>query len=353
MPTIRKRGNRYQAQVRLKSKGVIVYEESATFDTQAAAKHWGVALERRLKTEGVDSHVNRTTTVKDLVLNWTEFKENIKPLSKGVQHSLKALMTAPFASKAVSALTARDIVTWGVELSKRGLNHATVLHHVMTLRSIYSSAAVTAGVDVSMVEMVKGCDSLKRLRIMAKSTSRERRITDDEIALLVGHLSNMNLSVPTDVYIKLAVALPRRREELLTMRWSDYTGKQIVLRDTKNPQRIRDEIVPVPPAARAIIDALPRYEGEDRIMPYKPESVSAAFQRAVKAVGLSDIRLHDLRHEGISRLFEQGLQIQEVALISGHTNWAMLKRYTHIKPNDVVEKLSVNSKRTQKDSAES
>jgi len=42
--------------------------------------------------------------------------------------------------------------------------------------------------------------------------------------------------------------------------------------------------------------------------------VSAAFQRAVRAVGLADIRLHDLRHEGISRLFDAGLGIQDVAL---------------------------------------
>ena len=42
----------------------------------------------------------------------------------------------------------------------------------------------------------------------------------------------------------------------------------------------------------------------------------------------------------ISRLFEQGLQIQEVAVISGHLSWNMLKRYTHLGRSAILEKLN-------------
>jgi len=38
-------------------------------------------------------------------------------------------------------------------------------------------------------------------------------------------------------------------------------------------------------------------------------------------VGVEDAVLHDLRHEAISRLFELGFEIQEVGMVSGHTNW--------------------------------
>lgn len=74
--------------------------------------------------------------------------------------------------------------------------------------------------------------------------------------------------------------------------------------------------------------------------PYRGASVSASFQRAAKLLELNDITLHDLRHEGISRLFEAGLSIPEVSLISGHTSWESLKRYTHIQPKHVLEKLA-------------
>ena len=308
-------------------------------------------MERKVKANGVEQHVRDSITVAELVKRWAVYKETVKPLSRGVAHSIKTIMLAPFATKAIAALTARDITAWGVAMSKNGLNHATILHHVMILRAVYASAPSVSGIQAPMVDIINGAESLKRLRVMAKSTPRERRVSDDELAMIVDYMEQQCLSVPTYDYVRLAIVLPRRRSELLTMRWSDYTGTQVLLRNTKNPNRVRDEIVPIPPDARDIIDALPRFEGEDRILPYKMESISAAFQRTVKAVGLADLRLHDLRHEGISRLFEAGLQIQEVSLISGHTNWAMLRRYTHIKPIDVVEKLSANSKRTQKDTA--
>ncbi|NCQ33515.1 tyrosine-type recombinase/integrase [bacterium] len=96
-------------------------------------------------------------------------------------------------------------------------------------------------------------------------------------------------------------------------------------------------MVPVPDRAAALIDALPRIDA--RILPYNPDSVSAAFDRACVKAGIEDLRFHDLRHEGISRLFAEGLEIQEVALISGHQSWTMLRRYTHITPEAVVEKL--------------
>lgn len=60
---------------------------------------------------------------------------------------------------------------------------------------------------------------------------------------------------------------------------------------------------------------------------------------ATDRVGLREIKFHTLRHEGTCRLFEVGLQIQEVALITGHLSWNMLRRYTHLKPENVLEKL--------------
>ena len=48
-----------------------------------------------------------------------------------------------------------------------------------------------------------------------------------------------------------------------------------------------------------------------------------------------DLHFHDLRHHALSILFEQGYSIQEVAIVSGHSSWDMLKRYTHIKPESL------------------
>ena len=52
-----------------------------------------------------------------------------------------------------------------------------------------------------------------------------------------------------------------------------------------------------------------------------------------------DLRLHDLRYEATSRFFEKGLNIMEVSAITGHKDLKMLKRYTHLKAEDLALKL--------------
>ena len=56
--------------------------------------------------------------------------------------------------------------------------------------------------------------------------------------------------------------------------------------------------------------------------------------------GIEDLHFHDLCHEAISRFFEMGLSMPEVALNSGHRDPRMLFRYTHIRAEYVAEKLS-------------
>jgi site-specific recombinase XerD len=46
-----------------------------------------------------------------------------------------------------------------------------------------------------------------------------------------------------------------------------------------------------------------------------------------------------LRHEATSLFFEKGLQIMEVASMTGHRSMQMLKRYTHLNPESFREKL--------------
>lgn len=64
-----------------------------------------------------------------------------------------------------------------------------------------------------------------------------------------------------------------------------------------------------------------------------------AWKRVVTRARLIDLRFHDLRHEAISRFFEKGLNVPEVALISGHRDPRMLFRYTHPRAEDVAAKL--------------
>jgi integrase len=53
--------------------------------------------------------------------------------------------------------------------------------------------------------------------------------------------------------------------------------------------------------------------------------------RACQLLDIVDLHFHDLRHDGVSRLFEIGRNIPQVAAASGHRSRASLKRYTHLR----------------------
>ncbi|WP_347349930.1 tyrosine-type recombinase/integrase [Mesorhizobium humile] len=63
---------------------------------------------------------------------------------------------------------------------------------------------------------------------------------------------------------------------------------------------------------------------------FNHKSVRTAFRRGCGDLDIRDLHFHDLRHEGTSRLFEAGFTIEQVALVTGHKDWKMLRRYTHL-----------------------
>ena len=75
--------------------------------------------------------------------------------------------------------------------------------------------------------------------------------------------------------------------------------------------------------------------GQGRVFPHNGRSVGTAFRRGCKELKIKDLHFHDLRHEATSRLFEANLSIERVALVTGHKDWRMLRRYTNLKPEDL------------------
>jgi len=114
----------------------------------------------------------------------------------------------------------------------------------------------------------------------------------------------------------------------------------LLIRDRKDPRRKNgnDQRIPLLDVsgydACAIIEEQRKFsEGNcGRIFPYNGKSVGTAFHRQCRELEIEDLHFHDLRHEGTSRLFEAGFFIEQVALVTGHKDWKMLRRYTHLKP---------------------
>jgi integrase len=140
---------------------------------------------------------------------------------------------------------------------------------------------------------------------------------------------------------RFALASGMRQDEICSLQIGDVDRqtRTVVIRDRKDPRNKEgnDQTVPLLPEAWAIVE--PLIEGRDAgsIFDARAASVSTAFTRACKALDppIDDLHFHDLRHRATAQFFRMGLDIPRVALLTGHKTWAMLRRYTSIKPADV------------------
>ena len=64
------------------------------------------------------------------------------------------------------------------------------------------------------------------------------------------------------------------------------------------------------------------------------------FNNACKKAGIDNFRFHDLRACFCTNALLSGMQIEQVAFLSGHKDWSQLKRYTRIKPEDLADKIN-------------
>ena len=135
----------------------------------------------------------------------------------------------------------------------------------------------------------------------------------------------------------IAVETGMRRGELLGLTWNDIYFNNMIARleMTKNGTP-RD--VPLSPKAIKTLKSLP-HEITGQVFPLTPIALRGLWRRACKRAGIGNLPFHDLRHEATSRFFEKGLNVMEVAAITGHNDLGMLHWHTHLRAEDLLKKL--------------
>lgn len=132
-----------------------------------------------------------------------------------------------------------------------------------------------------------------------------------------------------------------RQGEILGLRWEHINLKSRIahLPETKNGSK-RD--VPLSMKAReALIRMGVKTKGP--VFGYTKAGLKSTWRFMLIKLSIEDLHFHDLRHEAASRLFELGtLDVMEIAAITGHKSLSMLKRYTHLKAQRLVNKLEGN-----------
>jgi integrase len=191
-------------------------------------------------------------------------------------------------------------------------------------------------------------ESLKHRGLDTRSQERDREPTDDELKRLYAYWrSNDRQRIDMITLCQFALASGMRLSEICGLQVADVdaNARTVVIRDRKDPRNKsgNDQTVPLLAEAWAIVE--PRIRGRDRgkIFDARAASVSTGFTRACAELEIEDLHFHDLRHRATAQLFRMGLDIPRVALMTGHKTWAMLRRYTDIKPEDVHEALKLKA----------
>ena len=341
MASIRKQtSGSWRVQVRRKGRSV-----SENFVRYEDAKRWAVDAERQIDRGEAPtvSRVGKLKTFGDLVdLHISDMKAVGKAPGRSKEATLKMLKRDLGLLNMVE-IDRERIVKFGRARAAEGAGPTTIGIDVGVIKLVLQHAAAVHGLPVKAEPVDLGRIALKRLGLVGHSNERDRRPTNEELEKLIGHFdANPRQIIPMGRIIKFAVATAMRQEEIFKVTWSDLNiqTKMLTIRDRKDPRRKKGNDQRIPLLAVSGYDAAElteeqrtvRVNGDNRIFPYWHKSAGTAFTRAVRDLGIEDLHFHDLRHEGTSRLFEAGYRIEQVALVTGHKDWKMLRRYTHLRP---------------------
>jgi len=180
---------------------------------------------------------------------------------------------------------------------------------------------------------------VKLVRRPVIRNERSRRLTGDEEQRLLDACDTGKIPFLRTLLI-VAIETGMRRGELLGLKWTDFSHNRrvLTLAMTKNGSG-RD----VPLSQRAF-EALTEWKSradvdQPLVFPLSAGSLEQVWRRLLIRADIKGLRFHDLRHEGVSRLFECGLNVIEVSSISGHRDIRILKRYTHLIADELVARL--------------
>jgi len=187
------------------------------------------------------------------------------------------------------------------------------------------------------------------VRRPAPGAGRNRRLDADEEAKLLAAVDAHSNPMLRWI-VRAALETGMRSTEIATLRRNqvDLERRIVRLLETKNTL---PRTVPLSTTATAIfkealanpirpIDTDLIFFGEPgKDKNRRPYNFNKVWLDIKRTIGCADFRFHDLRHEAVSRFVEAGLSDQEVSAISGHKSMQMLKRYTHLRAEDLVNKL--------------
>lgn len=326
MASINKRGEgQWQAKIRKKGYKTI----SKTFSTKAKAEQWTRLVESEMDRGIFMSATEAENTLLSELL--AQYAKEVAPTKKSADNIIYRLN---LLDKALGHLVLAAI-TPGTVKEFRDYRLETVKNETVRKDILLLGRVLKVAQKEWDIYLPRG-NPVESIAIPPKGKARDRRLKAEEEEKLLQAAEQYGGNIK--VLIQLAIETGARRGELQALRWENIklNNRTATFIDTKNGD---DRTIPLSSKAITIFKSLPR-QITGQVFTMRADAITKAFIRVCKRAEIEDLRLHDLRHEATSRFFEMGLSIMEVSSITGHKDLAMLKRYTHLKAEDLAKKLN-------------
>lgn len=329
MATIRKLRGRWQAQVRRRG----TKPRCKSFDTKTDAEKWARELEAQVDRFGAapDTRILESTTLSELL---ERYKTEVSPTKRGAAQEIQridVLKRHDIAFRTLVGLSQQDIASFRDE-RLQSVAPSTTVRELAILSHVIEVAMRDWGLPLSR-------NIVKLVRRPVIRNERSRRLTGNEEQRLLDGCDTGKISFMKTLLI-VAIETGMRRGELLGLQWHDFSHNRRVLSLAMTKNGTSREVPLSQRAYSTLMEWRTHAEVDaSTIFPMSAGSLEQVWRRLLVRANIKGLRLHDLRHEGVSRLFERGLNVIEVSSISGHKELRMLKRYTHLNAEDLVARL--------------
>lgn len=324
LPKPRKRGASWSISIMIHGK-----REYCTRDTEIECKSW--AMMRLVESNSsTPEEVNERKTVLTFLDLFTMYYREHGRDTKSKKYIKEQLAVfenkfGQLAHKSINQITSQDLTFWRNKRQKE-VSDGTVLKEI----SLYSAVFSYAQKELFMLD----ANPFFGVKKPKKPKSRNRRITDEEINLIIEALDYERGQRPTKSshYVAwgflFALETAMRRGEILGIQKTDIFIDHIHLPETKNGDA-RD--VPLTKQAKELLSLV--MHNENKLIPMTENAFRLQFERTKAKLGLEDLHFHDTRHEAITRFVNlRRIPVEVLAKITGHKTIKVLVN-TYYNPN--------------------